>query len=212
MPAQRTGLAVLTWVCLLVVASLVSGRCLSGPSIEVTATSNADPSKRATASVSVTVGSDVEHAPSYISIENVSRAVASGGSRQVSFDKSWDASWRGPHRPTWVAASDNWDAAWVFVKDRVDGGTWHHATLAGSAHVAPAGAVVDVPSDRVGAFVYRSGSGYGTFTADGVGLQWDYVADGVAADASVEVVPFGVEMVYVPEGSFAVGSGGFGHW
>lgn len=36
MPAQRTGLMVLTWVGLLVVASLVSGCCLSRPSIEVT--------------------------------------------------------------------------------------------------------------------------------------------------------------------------------
>jgi formylglycine-generating enzyme required for sulfatase activity len=94
------------------------------------------------------------------------------------------------------------------VKYRVSGGAWRHATLAGSGHVAPSGAVVDVPGDRVGAFVYRSSSGYGTFAADGVGLQWDYVADGVSAGASVEVQPFGIEMVFVPQGSFSVGSGG----
>lgn len=80
----------------------------------LTATSNADPSKSATASVSVTVGSDFEQAPSYITIADVSLAVASGGSRRVSFDISWDESWRDPHRPTWLAASDTWDAAWVF--------------------------------------------------------------------------------------------------
>jgi formylglycine-generating enzyme required for sulfatase activity len=177
---------------------------------EVTATSHADPSSSATASVTVTVGSDFEPAPSYITIENVSLAGASGGARRVSFDISWPESWRGPDRPTWVQASDNWDAAWVFVKYRVDRGTWQHATLAGSGHVAPSGAVVSVPSDRVGAFIHRSGSGYGTFTAHSVGLQWDFVADGVAVDASVEVVPLGIEMVYVPQGSFSLGSGGSG--
>ena len=176
-------------------------------SCTVTVTSMADPSKRATASVTVT-GSGFEPAPSYISFSNVSVGAASGGVRLVMFDISWDESWRGPDRPTWVAAPDNWDAAWVFVKYRVDGGAWQHATLAGGGHVVPAGAVVEVPDDRVGAFVYRSSSGYGTFAANGVGLAWDHLADGVSAGASVEVRPFGIDMVFVPEGAFSVGSGG----
>ena len=184
-------------------APATAGEC------EVTATSVADSTKSATTSVTVTGGgADFEPAPSYISISNVSLGAASGGTRPVSFDISWDESWRGPDRPTWVEAPDNWDAAWVFVKYRVSGGPWQHATLAGSGHLVPSGAVVEVPSDRVGAFVYRSSSGYGTFTANGVGLQWDYVADGVSAGASVEVRPFGIEMVYVPQGAFSVGSGG----
>jgi formylglycine-generating enzyme required for sulfatase activity len=95
----------------------------------------------------------------------------------------------------------------VFAKYRVDGGAWEHATLAGTGHDVPAGASLSVPSDRAGAFIYRSSSGYGTFTANGVGLRWDYAADGVLADASVEVRPFGIEMVFVPQGSFALGSG-----
>ena len=175
-------------------------------SCSVTATSSADPSKSANASV--TVVTVFERAPATVSITNVSLGVASGGVRPVSFDISWPDSWRGPSRPSWVAASDNWDAAWVFAKYRVDGGAWQHATLAGGGHVVPSSAVVDVPDDRVGAFIYRSSGGYGTFTASGVGLAWDYVADGVTAGASVEVQPFGIEMVYVPAGSFSVGSGG----
>jgi hypothetical protein len=153
-------------------------------------------------------GSGFDPAPSYITIDNVTLGGASGGTRRVGFDISWPESWRGPSRPSWVEASDNWDAAWVFVKYRVSGGAWQHATLAGSGHAAPAGSVVSVPSDRVGAFIHRSSSGYGTFTANGVGLQWDYVADGVSAGASVEVQPFAIEMVYLPEGSFSLGSGG----
>ena len=54
----------------------------------------------------------------------------------------------GPGRPTWVAASDTLDAAWVILKDHVDGGAWQHATLAGSGHLAPADAVVDLPDVR----------------------------------------------------------------
>jgi hypothetical protein len=184
-------------------APATAGEC------DVTATSVADSSKSASASVTVDGGgSGFDPAPSYITIENVGLGAASGGTRRVGFDISWDESWRGPDRPLWVAASDNWDAAWVFVKYRVSGGPWQHATLAGSGHVVPSGAVVDVPSDGAGAFVYRSGSGYGMFAADGVGLQWDYVADGVSAGASVEVQPFGIEMVFVPQGSFSVGSVG----
>ena len=177
--------------------------------VVVTATDDRAQSTSATTTVTVQEsGGGVDPAPSYISISNVSLGAASGGTRRVGFDISWDESWRGPDRPTWVEAADNWDAVWVFVKYRVSGGPWQHATLAGNGHVQPSGSVVSVPSDRMGAFVYRSGSGYGTFAANGVGLQWDYVADGVSAGASVDVQPFAVEMVFVPQGSFSVGSGG----
>jgi formylglycine-generating enzyme required for sulfatase activity len=160
----------------------------------------------------VTVGAEVAvrraPEPTSVRVTNVRLGSADAGARLVSFDVGWDESWRGPDRPSWVAASDNWDAAWVFVKYRVDGGAWQHATLASGGHVAPAGAVVDVPGDGMGAFVYRSARGYGTFAANGVGLAWDTVADGVPAGASVEVRPFAIEMVFVPQGSFSLGSGG----
>jgi hypothetical protein len=119
---------------------------------------------RSSAGVPVVPGSGAgasgfELMPSYVRVSNVGLAAERGGVRRVSFDVAWDESWRGPDRPSWVAAADNWDAAWVFVKYRVDGGAWRHATLAGGGHVAPAGSVVDVSSDRVGAFIYRSSSG-----------------------------------------------------
>lgn len=148
--------------------------------------------------------------PSYVRVSNVrlSDADVHTGWRLVSFDLGWDESWRGPDRPSWVEASDNWDAVWVFVKYRIDGGAWGHATLAPGPHVVPAGAVLSVPLDAMGGFVHRSSSGYGTFTANGVGLAWDCLADGVPAGARVEVQPFAIEMVYVPEGPFYLGSGG----
>ncbi len=173
---------------------------------DVTARSVVDPGASATATVMVMPS--FGRAASYLRFANVRVLPSVGGAREVRFDLGWDESWRGPSRPSWVAASDNWDAVWVFLKYRVDGGAWRHATLAGSGHVAPSGAVVDVPSDRVGAFVYRASSGYGTFDVSDVGLQWDHAADGVAAGARVQLVPFGIEMVYVPQGSFSLGSGG----
>lgn len=146
--------------------------------------------------------------PTSVRVHDLRLGALVSGVRLVSFEVAWDESWRGPSRPSWVAANDNWDAAWVFLKYRVPGGVWQHATLAADGHMAPAGASVDVPADRLGAFVYRSSEGYGTFTASGVGLAWDVTADQVPKDAQVEVVPFAIAMVFVPRGSFAVGSGG----
>jgi len=77
-----------------------------------------------------------ELAPSYVRVSNVGLGAERGGVRRVSFEVAWDESWRGPDRPSWVAAADNWDAAWVFVKYRVDGGAWQHATLAYGPFVA----------------------------------------------------------------------------
>jgi formylglycine-generating enzyme required for sulfatase activity len=131
-----------------------------------------------------------------------------GGVREVRFDVGWEESWRGPDRPSWVAAVDNWDAVWVFVKFRVNGGDWRHAGLRAGEFDAPSGVSVDVPADGRGAFVYRARSGYGRFDARGVRLAWDARADRVRQGARVEVRVFAVEMVYVPEGRYSLGSGG----
>ena len=162
----------------------------------------------------VALGTDVmvrtPPAPTSVRVTNSRLEAVEPGVRLVSFDIGWDESWRGPDRPSWVEAPDNWDAAWVFVKYRETGGVWRHATLAGEGHVVPAGVVVDVPSDRMGAFVYRASPGYGVFSASGVGLAWDAAHDGVPESASVDAQVFAIEMVYLPQGSFSVGSGGSG--
>lgn len=87
---------------------------------------------------------------------------------------------------------------------------WEHARLDASSgnHTAPTGSTIDVPSDSTGAFIYRSSNGVGTFSLTDVQLRWNYGAQGVYDDAATEVKVFGIEMVYVPQGSFAAGSGG----
>jgi formylglycine-generating enzyme required for sulfatase activity len=130
----------------------------------------------------------------------------------VKFNVTWQNSWR--------INPDRWDAAWVFVKYRTGNGLWQHASLENTGHVAPSGStlttgLVDPASafnastnPGVGAFIYRSADGSGTFTANNVQLLWNYAANGVNIADVAEVRVFAIEMVYVPQGAFAAGSGG----
>jgi len=132
----------------------------------------------------------------------------------VQFDISWENSWRSSSAPY------NWDAAWVFLKYRVAGGAWQHAWLNDVGHTAPSGSIIDVglltpgttfnatTNPGLGAFIYRSAFGSGTNTFTGVQLRWNYGANGVADNAMIEIRVFAIEMVYVPQGAFTVGSGG----
>jgi formylglycine-generating enzyme required for sulfatase activity len=140
----------------------------------------------------------------------------SGNYTMVKFDITWNNSWRTSSAP------NNWDAAWVFVKYRVagPGEVWHHALLDNTGHINPSGSTITTGllnpalpfnttgNPGLGAFIYRSANGTGTFTNTGVKLRWNYGATGVADNASVEIIVYAVEMVNVPQGSFYVGSGG----
>ena len=65
-----------------------------------------------------------------VAVTNVTLSALGGGKAAVTFDLSWEHSWRDV---------ENHDAAWVFVKYSPDGGTrWAHATLAASG-LDPAG-------------------------------------------------------------------------
>ena len=131
----------------------------------------------------------------------------------VQFDLTWENSWRKSNLQA------NWDAAWVFVKYRRYGGTWQHAWLNNTGHIAATGSTIDIgltdpkssfdPSSNpgLGAFVYRSLPGSGTNNFRNVKLRWNYGAQSVPDTASVEIKVFAIEMVYVPQGSFYVGSG-----
>ena len=134
----------------------------------------------------------------------------------VNFDISWDNSWRINASPA------NWDAAWIFVKYRPQNQTtWKHATLhwvdgTGTAdgHTVPANATIASSNDNGsggahGVFVYHdSAMPQGSVNYTGAKLRWDYGADGLPDGDLVEVCVFAIEMVYVPQGSFELGSGG----
>lgn len=140
----------------------------------------------------------------------------------VEFDLTWENSWRTDNLfPADGHAVGNWDAAWVFIKYRVGFGEWQHAKLHNSGHTpgsgTPATIAIGLPNERadfhttdnpgVGAFIYRSENGTGTFTTTGNRLRWNYGADDIPDDAYLTIRIFAVEMVYVAPGPFWLGSG-----
>lgn len=152
-----------------------------------------------------------------IRLANVSLGArdAGTGNAPVSFDIAWDRSWRstGAGAP----APNNWDAAWVFVKYRKNGGVWAHASLNNTGHTVPSGASLDVgvidtssafniaTNPGVGVFIYRSVDGTGTFSKTGFSLIWKFAQDGVATGDTVDIRVYAIEMVYVPTGPFYAG-------
>ncbi len=149
----------------------------------------------------------------------------------ISFSVSWGNSWcdslaacNGDPQ----SATSNWDAAWIFAKfakwnsGTSTWGNWTHCTLAkdNGALAAPTGAKVTVgcnrpgtpsvdcsQSDAVGkgAFIYRNAAGTGSNAFSGAALRWLYGTDGVGDTDTVKVNIFGIEMVYIPSGTFYVG-------
>ena len=131
----------------------------------------------------------------------------------VKFDISWENSWRTSSAP------NNWDAAWIFVKYRIGTSEWQHAWLNNVGHINPAGSTIntgllasapfnETTNPGMGVFIYRDADGVGTFSKTGVQLRWNYGANGVADNDVIDIRLYAIEMVYVPQGSFFIGSGG----
>ena len=154
---------------------------------------------------------------SNIQVTNPTLGTLSSGSTTVTFDVTWTNSWR--HTGGGAPAPNNWDAAWVFVKFRKNGGDWAHASLNNTGHSSGTGTAATITvgypdtsssfniatNPGVGVFLYRSGDGSGTFATTGTSLSWNYSQDGVITSDSVEIRVFAIEMVYTPEGSFFAG-------
>ncbi len=123
-----------------------------------------------------------------VQITNITK---SGGT--ISFDLSWENSWR--------STFNYFDAVWIFVKQAPNGGpSWEHANIA-SATVG-FGYDTVIPSDQVGFFVQRQINGSGTASTS-VDVSLSGLV-GIFQDIKV----MGIEMVYVPGGGFNAGDGG----
>lgn len=129
----------------------------------------------------------------------------------INFDVTWENSWRTSTNES------NYDGAWIFVKFRKKNTfNWQHATInygtggtaAASGHTQPTGSTLQTGADGKGVWIYRDADGNGTVNFTGAKLRWNYGADGVADNDSVEVRVFAVEMVYVPQGAYFLGSNG----
>lgn len=154
-------------------------------------------------------------------VTNVVLSAGDAGYTFVKFDISWKNSWKASWIETAVTPNitvTNWDAAWIFVKYRFQGGDWQHASLSitNNEHTAPAGSIINAGVSTnsggtnfgTGVYLYRAAEGNGPWTNSGVKLRWNYGQDGVLSTARVDVSVHAIEMVYVPRGSFKVGSGG----
>ena len=121
----------------------------------------------------------------------------------INFDVSWENSWRTSTN------ENNYDGAWIFVKYRKNGTTdWRHATINMTGFTAGDKAAIKVPTDGKGAFIYRSANGIGNIEFAGNKLVWNYGTDGLLDNETVEIRVFALEMVYIPTGSYSLGSGG----
>ena len=145
-----------------------------------------------------------------INVTNVSIVNVAGGTAEIQFDISWSNSWAF----TEIVSGNNitnHDAAWVFIKYR-SGVEWKHAWLTETGHFTPAGGRIDVASNggdtNIGAFIYRGADGFGGFVLTGVRLKWDFSKNGVLNTNNIDISVQAIEMVYVPESEFYVGSGG----
>jgi hypothetical protein len=154
-----------------------------------------------------------------VEIENVRVASRDARTATVRFDIAWANSWR--HEA-------NHDAAWVFFKARTEGTTeWQHVRLAADRVLNSAGyghgegtpvdlIVPDGKDGFVGMFVRRAGYGVrGTLATRNVTAIWDLTAGlpgqagkGIADIGKAEIRGVGIQMVYVAEGPFYLGSGG----
>jgi len=140
-------------------------------------------------------------------------ALAAGGN--VQFDITWNDSWRASWEESGTRYA-NWDSAWVFVKYREKGDPgWSHASLStkDADHSAPAGAEMEVGltgTRGMGVFLYRAADGSGEWACKGVKLRWLRAGDKPVDPSKIELSVHALEMVYVPEGSFYVGTNGKG--
>jgi hypothetical protein len=105
----------------------------------------------------------------------------------------------------------------------VGSSVWNHVRLAPSGHNSSGtGTGYSVRTGLVdesqfhnastnpamGAFIYRSANGTGSFSASDIRLKWFYRDNGVGDNDIIDVDVYAIEMVNVPQGSFWLGDNG----
>ncbi|MDP4267150.1 MAG: SUMF1/EgtB/PvdO family nonheme iron enzyme [Bacteroidota bacterium] len=134
----------------------------------------------------------------------------------VSFDLKWQNSWRTP-----ASAPNNWDAAWIFIKfrkcsDPISSTNFTPGNISATVtdHTLPASleftdsqgnpGVLD--ADLKGVMLRRSADGfYPDDPAATVNLK---ISNLPVAGTPVDVRVYGIEMIYIPGGSFILSDGG----
>ena len=134
----------------------------------------------------------------------------------LTFTIKWDNSWR----VTGAGSPGNYDAAWIFVKRQpcAANGLWSHALLSATSsdHIVTGsyGLVADAVTDGMGIFIHRPVSAnnqIGSLASTSsvtIKLSGTYNPALIGSSSSSDNFKvIGIEMVYVPTGSFYVGDG-----
>jgi formylglycine-generating enzyme required for sulfatase activity len=140
-----------------------------------------------------------------ITVSNASLSGQNTGTQTITinYDVAWENSWRTSTNES------NWDGAWVFIKYKKNGTLeWRHCTLNTAGFSSAAGSVSGVSPDGKGLLIHRAANGIGNVSYAGNTVIWNYGVDGVLNSDQVEIRVFAVEMVFIPQGSFFLGSGG----
>jgi formylglycine-generating enzyme required for sulfatase activity len=124
----------------------------------------------------------------------------------ISFDIAWENSWS-------LSSIGNHDAVWIFIKHQdcdTQDKLWVHTLLSSSSanHSVGGGILqVDAVADGMGVFIRRSSEGSGNISTSQVTLAF---ASAFLSTANINFEVIGIEMVYIPEGSFFAGDGSTG--
>lgn len=121
----------------------------------------------------------------------------------ITFTISWNNSW------FLTVGSANYDAAWVFVKRQsCTDNLWRHAPVStANVHSVTGGVLqVDPVTDGRGVFIRRFASGSGNIATATVTLVLQ-----TATNSLDNFQVHGMEMVFIPQGDFAIGSGSTGN-
>ncbi len=134
----------------------------------------------------------------------VSNVVYNNAAGTLTFNISWENSWRVSTAP------NNWDAAWVFVKRRNCADQfWKPQPLSFSGNTAASPLEIKTVPDSIGVFIQRATAGNGNIAATSITLKLGAVP---APATEWDFKVFAVEMVYVPQSTFYLGSGGTSYY
>jgi formylglycine-generating enzyme required for sulfatase activity len=143
---------------------------------------------------------------------NIANTSFNSSDNTVTFTISWDNSWRLSTGPS------NWDAVWVFVKRQACSSTniWASQKLSTTSvdHTNSGSLLtVDAVSDGMGVFIRRASTATatGSIPSTTITLKLNTTASGtspvITTGANDNFKVMGMEMVYVPQGSFYLGDG-----
>lgn len=136
------------------------------------------------------------------------------GIRTISFDASWNDSWRGSLFDP--SQKENWDALWIFCKfsrqdpETEEWGEWTPCEISPEGSGAPTDARLDFAGAErrpVGVFLYSAKERpAGPVRYENVRLLWPYRDQGLLREDRFRVKIFALEMVYIPQGPFFLGN------